>query len=379
MATVEYQQASRIYDPSRPPAVNRVSLTVADGEFLVLVGPSGSGKSTAMRMLAGLEPIDEGTVLIDDVDVSELRARDRDVAMVFQSYALYPNMTARQNMAFALQNAKMPKAEITQQVERAAAMLELEPLLDKKPSQMSGGQRQRVAMGRSIVRNPKVFCMDEPLSNLDAKLRVSTRAQIGSLQRELGVTTVYVTHDQTEAMTMGDRVAVLREGVLQQVDEPTHLYEHPGNTFVAGFIGSPAMTLIDGATVSSDGRALLGPDHGLDMDLPREYAEKTPGQVIVGVRPENWEIVGHGAAPEDGGASMPLTVRLVEKLGGEAFLHCRAQETEGMTASVRGSQLVLRLDHGFKGIEPDTTIHVRPKPRTSVFFHPENEINLEYL
>ena len=379
MATVEYQQASRIYDPSRPPAVNRVSLTVADGEFLVLVGPSGSGKSTAMRMLAGLEPVDEGSVLIDDVDVSEQRARDRDVAMVFQSYALYPNMTAWQNMAFALQNLRMPKAEIAQQVERAAAMLELEPLLDKKPSQMSGGQRQRVAMGRSIVRNPKVFCMDEPLSNLDAKLRVSTRAQIGSLQRELGVTTVYVTHDQTEAMTMGDRVAVLREGVLQQVDEPTHLYEHPGNTFVAGFIGSPAMTLIDRAVVTSDGRALLGPTHGMDLDLPREYVERTTDEVIVGVRPESWEIVGGADGASDGRESLPLTVRLVEKLGGEAFLHCRARETESMTASVRGHQLVLRLDHGFKDIEPDSTIHVRPKPGSCVFFHPENEINLEYL
>ena len=379
MATVEYQQASRIYDPSRPPAVNRVSLTVADGEFLVLVGPSGSGKSTAMRMLAGLEPIDEGSVLIDDVDVSELRARDRDVAMVFQSYALYPNMTARQNMAFALQNAKMPKSEIAQAVDRAAAMLELEQLLDKKPSQMSGGQRQRVAMGRSIVRNPKVFCMDEPLSNLDAKLRVSTRAQIGSLQRELGVTTVYVTHDQTEAMTMGDRVAVLREGVLQQVDEPTHLYEHPGNTFVAGFIGSPAMTLIDGVAVTSEGRAQLGPDHGMDLGLPREYVARTTDRVIVGVRPESWEIVGDESGPVDGKGSLPLTVRLVEKLGGEAFLHCRTRETEDMTATVRGHQLVLRLDHGFKHIEPDSTIHVRPLQGSCVFFHPDSEINLEYL
>src|SRR5699024_8225006 len=223
-----------------------------------------------------------------DVCSSDLR----DVAMVFQSYALYPNMTAWQNMAFALQNLKLPKAEIDQQVARAAAMLELEPLLDKKPSQMSGGQRQRVAMGRSIVRNPKVFCMDEPLSNLDAKLRVSTRAQIGELQRELGVTTVYVTHDQTEAMTMGDRVAVLREGVLQQVDEPTHLYEHPGNTFVASFIGSPAMTLIDRAVVTSDGRALLGERHGMDLGLPRAHVAKLSDEAIVGVRPEGWQMVG---------------------------------------------------------------------------------------
>ncbi|MGO1199816.1 MAG: ABC transporter ATP-binding protein, partial [Dermabacteraceae bacterium] len=231
----------------------------------------------------------------------------------------------------------------------------------------------------SIVRNPKVFCMDEPLSNLDAKLRVSTRAQIGSLQRELGVTTVYVTHDQTEAMTMGDRVAVLKEGVLQQVDEPTHLYEHPGNTFVAGFIGSPAMTLIDGAVVTSEGRALLGPSHGMDLGLPREHVAKTTDEVIVGVRPESWEIVGGADGAADGGESLPLTVRLVEKLGGEAFLHCYARETESMTATVRGHQLVLRLDHGFKDIEPDSTIHVRPTPGSCVFFHPENEINLEYL
>jgi multiple sugar transport system ATP-binding protein len=385
MATVEYQQASRIYDPTRPPAVNRVSLTVADGEFLVLVGPSGSGKSTAMRMLAGLEPVDEGSVLIDDVDVSELRARDRDVAMVFQSYALYPNMTARQNMAFALQNARLPKAEIAQQVQRAAEMLELEQLLDKKPSQMSGGQRQRVAMGRSIVRNPKVFCMDEPLSNLDAKLRVSTRAQIGELQRELGVTTVYVTHDQTEAMTMGDRVAVLKQGVLQQVDEPAHLYEHPGNTFVAGFIGSPAMTLIDGVRITADGRARLGEHHGLDLGLPREHAAKTDDRVIVGVRPESWEIVGTGQTPPadagtaDGPDTIALTVRLVERLGGEAFLYCRPVESSAVTAAVRGEQVVMRLDRGFQHLEADMTIHARPVPGSCAFFHPDSEINLEYL
>ena len=315
--------------------------------------------------------------------------------MVFQSYALYPNMTARQNMAFALQNLKLPKADIEQQVARAAAMLELEPLLDKKPSQMSGGQRQRVAMGRSIVRNPKVFCMDEPLSNLDAKLRVSTRAQIGELQRELGVTTVYVTHDQTEAMTMGDRVAVLKEGVLQQVDEPTHLYEHPGNTFVASFIGSPAMTLLDGAVIDAEGRARLGARHGLDLQIPRGYAAKTDDRVIVGVRPENWEIVGIGEPdgdPAGGGSSsgvraaepggrdtIPLRVRLVERLGGEAFLHCLPLEAEGATASVRGGQVVMRLVTGFQELENDMIVHARPKPGTCAFFHPDSEVNLEYL
>ena len=214
MATVEFRQASRIYDPQKPPAVSRLNLEIADGEFLVLVGPSGCGKSTTLRMLAGLEPVDEGQILIDGTDVTETRSRDRDVAMVFQSYALYPNMTARQNMAFALQNAKVDKATIEERVNFAAKMLELEDLIDRKPSAMSGGQRQRVAMGRAIVRQPKVFLMDEPLSNLDAKLRVSTRAQILQLQRELNTTTVYVTHDQTEAMTMGDRVCVLKLSLI---------------------------------------------------------------------------------------------------------------------------------------------------------------------
>ncbi len=211
MSTVEFRNASRIYDNTRPPAVNRINLSIADGEFLVLVGPSGCGKSTTLRMLAGLEPIDEGSIFIDDVDVSEVPARKRDTAMVFQSYALYPNMTARQNMAFAWRTPS-PQGRDRQKVENAAKMLELGPLLDVKPGNMSGGQRQRVAMGRAIVRSPKVFCMDEPLSNLDAKLRVATRGQIAALQRSLGVTTVYVTHDQTEAMTMGDRVCVLKDG-----------------------------------------------------------------------------------------------------------------------------------------------------------------------
>lgn len=280
MATVEFRQASRIYDPKKPPAVSRINLDIKDGEFLVLVGPSGCGKSTTLRMLAGLEPIDEGQIFIDGADVTEARSRDRDVAMVFQSYALYPNMTARQNMAFALQNAKVDKATIEKRVNNAAKMLELEDLIDRKPSAMSGGQRQRVAMGRAIVRQPKVFLMDEPLSNLDAKLRVSTRAQILQLQRELNTTTVYVTHDQTEAMTMGDRVCVLKQGIIQQVDAPNTLYENPGNTFVATFIGSPAMTLIDNVPFV-DGRVVGGKDHALDYFMPAEQAAKVAADRVI--------------------------------------------------------------------------------------------------
>lgn len=374
MATVEFQQASRIYDPAQPPAVNRVNLSVADGEFLVLVGPSGCGKSTTLRMLAGLEPIDEGSVLIDGVDVSEKRARDRDVAMVFQSYALYPNMTARQNMAFALENAKLPKGEIAQKVQQAAKVLELEPLLDVKPGRMSGGQRQRVAMGRAIVRDPKVFCMDEPLSNLDAKLRVSTRAQIAALQRQLGVTTVYVTHDQTEAMTMGDRVCVLKDGVLQQVDSPTHLYEHPGNTFVASFIGSPGITLIENVSVE-DGRAAIGVGRRMDLGLSRDAAAKVPGTVIAGVRPEAWELVPESV---DERATVPMKVALVEHLGSEIYLYCEPILTEGSAVSIRGGRVAIHADKRFE-VEQGAVVHARPRPGEATFFHPESEINLEYL
>lgn len=373
MATVEFRQASRIYDPAQPPAVNRVNLSVADGEFLVLVGPSGCGKSTTLRMLAGLEPVDEGSVLIDGVDVSEKRARDRDVAMVFQSYALYPNMTARQNMAFALENAKLPKDEIAQKVQQAAKVLELEPLLDVKPGRMSGGQRQRVAMGRAIVRDPKVFCMDEPLSNLDAKLRVSTRAQIAALQRQLGVTTVYVTHDQTEAMTMGDRVCVLKDGVLQQVDSPTHLYEHPGNTFVAGFIGSPGITLIENVAVR-DGRATLGEGHRMDLGMTRDQASKVGDRVIAGIRPEAWELV-----PEDSHeASVPLRVALVEHLGSENYLYCEPVMSDDSPVTVRGGRVAVHADKRVH-VEQGQLVHARPRMGEATFFHPESEINVDYL
>ena len=237
MATVTFEKASRIYPGSTTPAVNNLTLEVKDGEFLVLVGPSGCGKSTVLRMLAGLEEVDSGRILIGGIDVTDVAPKDRDVAMVFQSYALYPHMSVAENMGFALKIAGIAKEERERRVLEAAKLLDVEEFLDRKPKALSGGQRQRVAMGRAIVREPQVFLMDEPLSNLDAKLRVATRTQIAALQRRLGITTVYVTHDQVEAMTMGDRVAVLKDGVLQQVDTPQNLYDNPANAFVADFIG----------------------------------------------------------------------------------------------------------------------------------------------
>ena len=376
MATVEFRQASRIYDPSRPPAVSRISMDIADGEFLVLVGPSGCGKSTTLRMLAGLEPVDEGQIFIDGKDVTETRPRDRDVAMVFQSYALYPNMTARQNMAFALENAKVDKATIGERVDFAAKMLELEDLIDKKPAAMSGGQRQRVAMGRAIVREPKVFLMDEPLSNLDAKLRVSTRAQILQLQRRLGTTTVYVTHDQTEAMTMGDRVCVLKKGILQQVDTPTNLYNNPGNTFVATFIGSPAMTLIENVPFI-DGHVVGGKGHALDYYIPRDLAAKVQSErVIVGVRPENWEIVGVNQPGEYYG--LPVQVDIVEHLGSELYVYGHREESADDVIAVRGDRITVKVPRGIE-VDHGDTVYLRPMEGGVVFFDPKTEINYDYL
>ena len=265
MASVTFDKASRIYPGSTVPAVDALDLKIEDGEFLVLVGPSGCGKSTSLRMLAGLEDVNDGRILIGERDVTNMQPKDRDIAMVFQSYALYPHMTVADNMGFALRIAGTPKEEIRQRVQDAAKILDLEEYLDRKPKALSGGQRQRVAMGRAIVRKPQVFLMDEPLSNLDAKLRVSTRTQISSLVRRLGVTTVYVTHDQTEAMTMGDRVCVLKDGLLMQVGTPRYLYDHPDNVFVAGFIGSPAMNLLELSV--TDGGVQLG-----DMVWPVDRA-----------------------------------------------------------------------------------------------------------
>jgi ABC-type sugar transport system ATPase subunit len=320
MATVYFDEATRTFGAGQAPAVDHVTLDIEDGEFLVLVGPSGCGKSTTLRMLAGLEPIDAGRILIDGHDQKGVRPRDRDVAMVFQSYALYPNMTAGENMAFALQNAKVPTSQVKERVAEAAKILELEPFIDRKPGQLSGGQRQRVAMGRAIVRNPKVFCMDEPLSNLDAKLRVSTRSQIAGLQRRLGITTVYVTHDQVEAMTMGHRVAVLKDGRMQQVGTPEELYDAPVNTFVASFIGSPAITLIEAPV--REGVAFV---HGAQVPLDRALARSAGERVVVGLRPEAWHLAD--AAADNG---VDLKVDLVEALGSESFIYgvpVNAQDT----------------------------------------------------
>jgi multiple sugar transport system ATP-binding protein len=300
---VQYEAATRLYPGTTKPAVNDLDLAIPDGELLVLVGPSGSGKSTALRMLAGLEPLDDGKILIGGKDVSAVRPRDRDIAMVFQNYALYPNLDVAANMGFALKQQGVSKQERGQRVREAARLLDLEPYLDRKPRNLSGGQRQRVAMGRAIVRHPQVYLMDEPLSNLDAKLRVQTRTELVELQQRLAVTTVYVTHDQVEAMTMGDRVAVLRDGDLQQCDAPSTLYHAPANLFVAGFIGSPAMNILP---VTSTGPLRIGrADMGISDDLGGERAR-------VGFRPES-VVVGDG--PID------ARIRIVEDLGSEVFVH----------------------------------------------------------
>jgi len=309
MASIKYDNAQRMYPGADRPAVNDLNLDIQDGEFLVLVGPSGCGKSTSLRMLAGLEEVTNGRIFIGDRDVTHLPPKERDIAMVFQNYALYPHMTVADNMAFSLKMAKVPKEERMERVKEAAKLLDLEQYLERKPKALSGGQRQRVAMGRAIVRQPQVFCMDEPLSNLDAKLRVSTRTQIAALQQRLGVTTVYVTHDQVEAMTMGDRVAVLKDGDLMQVDTPLNLYDKPANLFVAGFIGSPAMNLLRAHNV--DGHAKLGE---IEVPIDREAATKGHGDITVGVRPENWRIVGEGEG-------IPVKVTVVEELGADAFVY----------------------------------------------------------
>jgi multiple sugar transport system ATP-binding protein len=324
MAVVRYQEATRIYPGTKSPAVDKLDLTIEDGEFLVLVGPSGSGKSTALRMLAGLEACDEGAIWIGDRDVTLVQPKDRDVAMVFQSYALYPHMTVAQNIGFPLKQQKVPRDERQRQVMEAARILDLVDYLDRKPKQLSGGQRQRVAMGRAIVRHPQVFLMDEPLSNLDAKLRVQTRAELADLQARLGVTTVYVTHDQVEAMTMGHRVAILDYGVMQQVDEPNTLYRWPANLFVAGFIGSPAMNLLhtthDGSSVAF-GSARIP----VDAAVAAQLGSLGTSEVTLGIRPQ-------GLAP--GSDGVPSEVMVVEELGSETFVFVEL-EHQGSTVRIR--------------------------------------------
>lgn len=359
MASVTYDSASRIYTPGARPAINNLHLEITDGEFLVLVGPSGCGKSTALRMLAGLEEVNDGRILIGGDDVSHVSPKDRDIAMVFQNYALYPHMTVAENMGFALKIAGVPKEERAQRVQEAAKILDLEQYLERKPKALSGGQRQRVAMGRAIVRSPKVFLMDEPLSNLDAKLRVQTRTQIAALTRELKTTTVYVTHDQVEAMTMGDRVAVLKDGILQQVDSPRNLYDAPANVFVAGFIGSPAMNLfqapIDGENV------ILG---GEPLPIPGGVLAKAHGdKVTLGVRPEDMELV-------DGGTGgLEMTVDLVEELGADAYIF-------GSPKDIHTFQPVIVRVDGRRPPRKGESVHIRPNLDHVHLFDTENGLRL---
>ncbi|GAB2888001.1 ABC transporter ATP-binding protein [Nocardioides pacificus] len=330
MATVTFEHAQRRYPGTDRPAVDDLCLEIEDGEFMVLVGPSGCGKSTSLRMLAGLEEVNAGRILIGDRDVTTEAPKDRDIAMVFQNYALYPHMTVAENMGFALKVAKIGKEERAKRVAEAAELLDLADYLHRKPKALSGGQRQRVAMGRAIVRQPQVFCMDEPLSNLDAKLRVSTRTQIAALQQRLGITTVYVTHDQVEAMTMGDRVAVMKDGLLQQVDTPLGLYDRPVNLFVAGFIGSPAMNLIPAKV--ADGHAWIG---GYEIPLDRDVASRATGDVTLGVRPDAWRL---GSLEEPG---LPVTVTVVEELGADAYLYAMVDNEH--TPENTPAQAVVRL------------------------------------
>src|ERR687887_1949184 len=334
MAEVRFEQATKIYPGTDLPAVDRLDLHVEDGEFIVLVGPSGSGKTTALRMLAGLEEVDEGAVYIGGRDVTFVPPKNRDVAMVFQNYALYPYLTVAANIAFPLKIAKVKKAVRDARVREVAKLLELEEFLERKPGQLSGGQRQRVAMGRAIVRSPSVFLMDEPLSNLDAKLRVQMRADIAALQSDLGITTVYVTHDQAEAMTLGHRVAVLHDGHLQQVGPPRELYERPANLFVAGFIGSPSMNL-----------------------LPAESVGLGANGKVVGFRPEHVDIGGEGEG-------IPARVDVVEDVGADAYVFC--------SADIRGAQtrLVARTDVRNAPAQ-GARVSLRPRAEDAHLFDPE--------
>jgi multiple sugar transport system ATP-binding protein len=360
MAAITYDHATVQYAGAERPSVNALDLDIADGEFLVLVGPSGSGKSTALRALAGLESVSEGTIRIGERDVTHVAPKERDIAMVFQNYALYPHMTVADNMGFALKIAGMNRDEIRRQVVDAAKLLDLEPYLDRKPKALSGGQRQRVAMGRAIVRNPQAFLMDEPLSNLDAKLRVQTRTEIAALQRRLAVTTVYVTHDQVEAMTMGDRVAVLKDGYLQQVDTPRNLYDKPDNVFVAGFIGSPAMNLVE-VDLDQDGAVLGNRSFPLPRQTMAALAADNCTTATLGFRPESVRLVGEGEG-------FPFEVVVVEELGSDAY----AYGTMHTSRSQEGDKLLtLRVDARRPPMKGET-VHIEINPDEAYVFSSES-------
>ena len=366
LAEITFSDVAKVY-PDGTRAVSNFDLDISDGEFVVLVGPSGCGKTTALRMVAGLETVTEGEILIGGRVVNNLPPKDRDVAMVFQSYALYPHMSVFDNMAFGLKLRKLPSAEIRARVERAARLLGLDEFLDRKPRALSGGQRQRVAMGRAIVREPQAFLMDEPLSNLDAKLRVQMRAEISALQRDLGTTTVYVTHDQIEAMTMGDRVAVIRKGLLEQTAPPQELYERPTNLFVAGFIGSPSMNFLlatprSGPVVGVDlGKTQL-PVH--DNELARALEAYEGREIVLGIRPEDLE---EASLAEGGRPTLSGMVRVRELLGAEVIVHVEIEARPAVTEDVRelaadaGEEETLARKAG----AATATIVARLSPRTS--------------
>jgi multiple sugar transport system ATP-binding protein len=373
MAGIAIDDVSKVYGDGTE-AVSSLTIDVHDGEFIVLVGPSGCGKTTALRMVAGLESITSGTIRIDDRVVNAVPPKERDIAMVFQNYALYPHMTVYDNMAFGLRLRKLPKAEIDRRVREAAGILGLEEFLPRKPKALSGGQRQRVAMGRAIVREPKAFLMDEPLSNLDAKLRVQMRSEIARIQDDLNVTTLYVTHDQVEAMTMGDRVAVIRRGVLQQVDTPQYLYDHPENLFVAGFIGSPSMNMVE-ATLSRDDGVGSTEFGGIRLTIPREVFAERPAlegyvgrSIILGIRPEDMEDASLVSdAPAD--RRIRSEVLLREALGADVLAHFLIKAPVVLTEDVRE----LAHDVGREALEAvekeaaagETTFLARLNPRTT--------------
>jgi multiple sugar transport system ATP-binding protein len=385
MARVIFQNVTKLYGGNPIPAVSDLSMDVEDQEFLVLVGPSGCGKSTAMRMVAGLEEISSGQIIIGDRVVNDLPPKDRDVAMVFQSYALYPHMSVYDNLAYPLKLRKVPKTERDQRVREAARILDIEQFLDRKPKALSGGQRQRVALGRAIVRNADVFLMDEPLSNLDAKLRVQTRAELIKLHERVNTTTIYVTHDQVEAMTMGDRIAVLSLGVLQQLDTPENLYAYPANKFVAGFIGSPAMNFVDVALEAQDGK-VVARTPGFTMQAPpgkdKALAQYIGQTITLGVRPEHLVELSRlpGAIP---GMAIPVTIDIVEQLGNESFVYLlnrpngrrddQGLELTEIEAPREGSTLLTARMAPDLQLRRGDRIEVSALPENLHFFDPQTE------
>jgi multiple sugar transport system ATP-binding protein len=352
MSTLELKNVKKSFGATH--VIHGIDLSINHGEFIVFVGPSGCGKSTLLRMIAGLEPVSSGEVMIDNAVVNDVAAAERGLAMVFQSYALYPHMSVRQNLSFGLENLKTPKPEIERRVAEAARMLRMEQLLERRPGQLSGGQRQRVAIGRAVVREPKIFLFDEPLSNLDAKLRVQMRIEIGNLHQRLGNTMIYVTHDQVEAMTMADRIAVLKDGRLEQFGRPLDLYNRPANLFVAGFIGSPRMNFLSGkiASVSKAG-AKVTLDAGGSVTVPCNATGAAPGlPVKLGVRPEHISIAEKGAG--DMKSDVKLSVTLTEQLGGESYLHGTLPSSEALSVRLAGQTTVSRNDKvGLRLADPE--------------------------